>query len=358
MGEIAVGTIDLPYLMADVDRHGNIRFYVRIKGRPKIRLPLPAGGAEFVAAYARATADKSPAVNRTAEGTFRALCLMYYESAAFKGSDLSTQNWRRRALNRICNEKNGGFWPVKDVDAYVVQELRDELAEQPVVANARLKALSALFKWAASKRHVAANPTVGVPRLKYASSGHHTWTLEEIETFRQRHSLGTKARLAMEIMFCTTGRREDAVRLGPQHVRNGQVRFVQAKNEHFDPIDVDIPLRADLAAAIAACPSGHLTFLVTEYGKPFSAAGFGNWFRARCDEAGLKHCSAHGLRKAMATWLADVGASEHEIMSVTGHKTLAEVERYTKKANRKRLAQSAMNRLESGAQGLKIVGNQ
>jgi hypothetical protein len=26
-----------------------------------------------------------------------------------------------------------------------------------------------------------------------------------------------------------------------------------------------------------------MTFLETEYGKPFTAAGFGNWFRDRCD---------------------------------------------------------------------------
>lgn len=34
-----------------------------------------------------------------------------------------------------------------------------------------------------------------------------------------------------------------------------------------------------------------------EYGKPFSKGGFSNWFRERCDEAGLKHCTAHGLRR-------------------------------------------------------------
>jgi len=60
-----------------------------------------------------------------------------------------------------------------------------------------------------------------------------------------------------------------------------------------------------------ATPSGHLTFLITEFGRPFTPAGFGNWFRARCDEAGLHHCS--GLRKACATALAEAGASTHEI---------------------------------------------
>ena len=51
---------------------------------------------------------------------------------------------------------------------------------------------------------------------------------------------------------------------------------------------------------------GVKTFLVTEYGKPFTPAGFGNWFRQRCDEAGLPQCSAHGLRK---TFLPQDGRS-------------------------------------------------
>ena len=71
----------------------------------------------------------------------------------------------------------------------------------------------------------------------------------------------------------------------------------------------------------------HMTFLVTEFGKPYSVAGFGNRFRDWCDQAGLKHCSAHGLRKALATELANNGATAHEIMAVTGHQSLAEVER-------------------------------
>ncbi|MGA0533572.1 tyrosine-type recombinase/integrase [Hansschlegelia sp. KR7-227] len=82
--------------------------------------------------------------------------------------------------------------------------------------------------------------------------------------------------------------------------------------------------------------------------RPFSVAGFENWFRARRDEAGLTHCSAHGLRKAMATRLADEGAAAHEIMAVTGHQSLEEAERYSRAASRSNLATSAMAKLGKG----------
>ena len=57
------------------------------------------------------------------------------------------------------------------------------------------------------------------------------------------------------------------MRLGPQHVRDDRIRYRQAKNEHRNPVDMDIPLHPDLAGAIAATTSGHLSFMVTAYGK-------------------------------------------------------------------------------------------
>ena len=131
------------------------------------------------------------------------------------------------------------------------------------------------------------------------------------------------------------------------HVRNGRVRFTQAKNEHRNPVEIDIPAHPDLLATIAATPSKHLTFLITDYGKPFTPAGFGNAMRDWCDQANLHHCSAHGLRKACATVLAEAGATTHEIAAVTGHQSLEEIERYTRAAERKRLADQAMKKFKA-----------
>jgi integrase len=88
---------------------------------------------------------------------------------------------------------------------------------------------------------------------------------------------------------------------------------------------------------------------MTDFGKAFSAAGVGNWFRRMCVDAGLpKGYSTHGLRKAGATRLADAGCSDHEIMSWGGWKSLSEVQRYTRSANRRKLAQGVVRKLETG----------
>jgi integrase len=274
------------------------------------------------------------------------LCVLYYDSPTFKRLDPATQSWRRRALDAMSERH--GHKPVALMAARHIRMLRDERADQPGAANQRLKALKALFAWACEEKPEFApqNPTWSVRKIKYGSSGHYSWTPEEIAQYRDRHPLGSKARLALDLLVYTGGRREDAVRLGPQHVRNRRIRFRQAKNEHRTPIDIDIPLHPELEATIAAVPSGHLTFLVTEFGRPFTPAGFGNWFRDQCDQANLHHCSAHGLRKATAAALAEAGATAHEIAAVTGHTSLEEIERYTRAARKKRLADSAMARLK------------
>jgi len=76
-----------------------------------------------------------------------------------------------------------------------------------------------------------------------------------------------------------------------------------------------------------------------------SAKGFGAWFRKRCDEAELYHCSAHGLRKANARRAAEIGLSNQSIKSVTGHSTDSEVSRYTAKAEQAAMARDAIDKM-------------
>ena len=107
-----------------------------------------------------------------------------------------------------------------------------------------------------------------------------------------------------------------------------------------------IPVHPELAVVLEATPSDHLTFLTTAKGKPFSAAGFTNWFRDMCNEAGLpKGTSAHGLRKAACRRLAEAGCSANVIAAISGHATLREVQRYTAAADQARMARAAIDKM-------------
>lgn len=182
--------------------------------------------------------------------------------------------------------------------------------------------------------------------VKYKTNGHHSWTVDEVLRFEKRWPLGTKPRLAMMLLYYSAGPREDAVRLDPSHIQNGRLRFQQAKNEHRSPVDIDMPADPRLLEAIEITAHGEETFLETQYGEPFTPIGFGNWFRERCKDADVPG-RAHGLRKAIAARLAESQATSHELMSVTGHKTLEEVERYARAARKPLMADSAMMKLQA-----------
>jgi len=126
------------------------------------------------------------------------------------------------------------------------------------------------------------------------------------------------------------------------------LHYTQHKNRKKKPITLTIPILEDLEEVLAASPLGDLTWLVTTFGNGFTPAGFGNWFRDQCNKAGLRHCSAHGLRKAGATIAADNGASSHTLMSIFGWSTIKQAELYTRSADQKRLAASGMKLIGRG----------
>lgn len=272
----------------------------------------------------------------------RWLVQQYYTSAAFKELKPRTQTVRRGVLNRFCEEH--GDKSSKQLKPKHLRRIRDTMTDRPEAANALLKALRQVFKFAVTYELVDVNPVNDVEYLSAKNKhGFHAWTLDEVEQFEATHSIGTKPRLAMSVLLYTCQRRGDAVRLGRQHARDGWLTFTQQKGDKL----MEIPILAELQRIIDASPTGDLTYLVTAFNKPFTPAGFGNWFRKQCDAAGLPQCSAHGLRKAAAARMAELGCSSHQIMSIGGWETLKEVERYTKAAERKRMAGQVRDLIEN-----------
>jgi integrase len=146
-------------------------------------------------------------------------------------------------------------------------------------------------------RMMRLNPAREVRKIRYATSGFHTWTRAEVRQFEDHHSIGTKPRLALALLLYLGVRRGDAVTLDRQHVKDNWLCFVPRKTRYRRRRMSEKLILPPLADIIERSPTGDLTFLVTEFGRAFTAAGFGNWFRKQCDDAGLPQCSAHGLRR-------------------------------------------------------------
>ena len=333
------------YVNGFIDRHGRPRFYFRRRGFKKIPLPGLPWSPEFMAAYEAALAGQDRieiGAGQTKPGTMRALAVSYYNSAAFRaGLKPNTQATQRALIDPFCREH--GDKSVAGLRREHVIKLMAARAERPGSANALRQALRALMKHAIDIGLRTDDPTRDVKRLRVKSSGHHSWTDAEIERFEARHPIGLRPRLALALLLYTGQRRGDVIRMGRQHIRDGVLHVRQDKTG----VELAIPVHQTLARVLAESSSGQMTFLVTEWGKPFAGTGFSHWFRARCDEAGLPHCSAHGLRKAAARRLAKSGCTQHEISATTGHLSLKEVQRYTQAADQKRLAIAAMAKVKA-----------
>ncbi len=355
-----------PGCVEDRDRHGNIRIYYRARGEPKVRLRAMPWTPEFMDAYEAAKSLAPPITNKGINvGTWRWLCVRYFtECADYFRLDDRTKRARRGILENTFDEpiapgslKLFRDFPLSRMTADAVEVLRDRKLGFPEAANGRVKAIRAVFKWAVRKKGpdgtalVSHNPARDVPYLKSNNpSGYHTWTLEEVRQFEKHHPIGSKARLALALLLFTGQRRSDITRLGRQNMRDGKITFTQFKGRNRKPKRLVLPILPALKQVIDASPCGELTFLVNNLKKPFTDAGFGNKFREWCNQAGLRHCTAHGLRKAGATIAANNGATGHQLMAIFGWSTLKMAEAYTRAADQERLAQAAMHMLSSPEQ--------
>lgn len=352
------------YTHGFVDRHGKPRFYFRRPGFKLVPLPGLPWSPEFMAAYEIALAGQPVeiGIKRVKPGTMRALSVSYFNSVGpipnsecigFQSMKASTQGVYRNIINRLCAEAGKTGIKIGDMPAAALQRehvirLMAARAEKPDSANGLRKALRAMMAHAVAVGVRRDDPTQGIKAIKPKSkTGFHRWTEDEIGQFEARHPVGSKPRLALALGLYTGQARQDVVAMGPQHINSEVLHWTRKKTETTTALELQIPVHPELRRIIGATPSGHLTFLVTEFGKPFAVAGFGNWFRHQCDMANLRHCSFHGLRKAASVRLAEAGCTPHEIASITGHASLKEIVRYTATADRKRLAASAMAKVKS-----------
>jgi integrase len=322
------------------DRYGNRRVRFRRRGVSVYLTGIPWSEdfmRQYAAALEREEGDHAQigTSKRTLPGSFSALCVSYYGSPEFRGLKASTQKVRRNVLERFRSEH--GHRPLKDLQSTHIRHIIGAKASTPEAANNLLKVLRVVLDYGVSEGMIASNPAIHVKRYSSKGEGIHTWTESEVAQFEAYHPIASKARLALALLLYTAQRRGDVVRMGWQHLQDGSITVRQEKTDS----PLLIPVLPELAQALTSVPRTNLMFLMTEHGKPFTSASFGNWFRKRCNEAGLSQCSAHGLRKCAATRLADAGCSLHRIMAVTGHKSMSSVAPYTKRADQARLAREA-----------------
>jgi integrase len=342
----------LKYCVYDPDPNGNDRYYVRKPGQKKIRIRETFEDAEghitpeFMKAYFEALADDKhvpPKIPR--EKTFYWLVDQYYRSPKFKSFDSLTQADKRSVLDRFC--KTAGDLPFAALRREDVEASQEKRRATPAAADKLVKYLRSLFVWAIKKKHATSNPALGVEKI-HDSDGWHTWTDEEVSAYRAHHPIGTKARVALELMLGVGALIFDACRIGRQHEAGGRLEFVawKGRGKRKTRRTISVPILPELVQALASAPTGDMTYLVNDLGRPFTINGLGNKMRDWCNAAGLRQCSAHGLRKASAVMFAENESTAPELCAIFGWSKLETAEIYIREADKRRMTSNAFAKLE------------
>lgn len=346
------------YVTVFTDRHGKKRYRYRRAGYAGGYFKAELGTDEFRAEYAsfeRGKISETAITSKWALGTTGDLITRYVSVPTRLGPSKATQSKVRSILDRFRDEHGHRMvadYQFNHIDTIISRKREKKTdgkrPEGGIEAARKLrKELVRLFDFAEKigMRPLGSNPARMADKIRVAAgertTGFHTWTEQEIAQYRDRHALGTNARLAMELMLWTGQRRVDAIRLGPDDVLHGRVAVAQSKTGK----GLRLSLAPQLQVALDAMTPvpGAASFLLNANGVPFTNAGFGNKMRQWCDEAGLPQCTAHGLRKAMMRRMAELNLANRTLKSVSGHSRDEEVSVYTEAANQARLADEAID---------------
>lgn len=330
----------LPYTETFLTRHGKRMWYFRVGKGKRIKLPGEFNSPEFLEAYRTALASLKSGELLTGR-TVAWLITQYRSSHAYEALAKETKKQFRYQLDRM--KVRIGDAPIQEITPASIAAGRDARALKPSDANKFLKCAVALFRFAVDRQWLASNPAKWIEKLRTPSVGFHTWTEEEAQAFEARWPVGTRERLAFDLLIYTGVRRSDVVRLGRQHARDGEITIITEKSRNMGkPVEVTITILPPLAASIAAAPTGDMNYLVTAKGTAFGKESFGNWFGKACHAAGVPG-SSHGLRKLAAVRMAENGATEAELNAVFGWADgSGESATYIKKASRKKLSRGGI----------------
>jgi integrase len=340
-------TIRFRYVKAYVDRHGKSRYYFRRKGFATVPLPSP-GSPGFSAAYEAANAallTPAAASNRVRflPGSFGWAVEQFMASPAYAARAHNTRVQDKRVFDELRMTFGAGM--LRDLRDRHVKNIRDYFRQKfsTSIADSAVSRVSVLWQFADQHLNIdlGANPTVGITRLHKVLHEHAPWPDDVIAAF-EAHAPG-HLRLAVMLLLYTGQRRSDVVKMRWSQFDGDVIEVAQQKTGEY----VAIPCHHRLKAILAALPRRSEFILTGERGQPYQGGSLSVMVRNQLRAIGIHGYSVHGLRKNAAQALAEAQCSIPEIMAITGHRSPGMAMHYAKRAEKKRLAKSAMDRWEA-----------
>lgn len=332
----SVTTFNLPYVQAFQDRHGVRRYYFRKKRKKRVSLPGLLGSPAFMEAYHVALGGEGEKAPKGGPRCLAALFQSYYRSAGFKNLSSSSQRLYRQVIKPI--EAKDGHRGVADLPDDKARKVIEEIGEDhPGMANLTCSVMRRVFAHAIKLKWRHTNPFKDIE--PYEVGTHHSWTDDEIAAYLKRWALGSRERVAFDLLYYTAQRVGDVAKMKRSHI-SGDVLYVKQQKTGAE---LNIPVHPALRRSLNAYGIHGQNLISRVDGRQMARQTLTLLVKDAAEKAGLSPaCKPHGIRKAVLRQLAEKGASAKVIAALSGHKTLKEIERYTEAASQGLMAVSAI----------------
>jgi integrase len=216
---------------------------------------------------------------------------------------------------------------------------QESLAKKPATANVAVRVASIVFAYAVDVDLVPFNPVARMKKLKIGS--HVRWDIDEVKKIilLDDRKISTATALAWY-----TGQREgDILGMRWKDFSEGYISMTQEKTG----VELAIKAHPDLVAYLNGIRGNEPDdYYIVSGKKKMNSSAFRNMFRRRTDKAGINKVF-HGIRKGVASNLAENGRPISEIAALMGHKSMRMAAYYAEQASGKKLTESAVSNLSS-----------
>jgi integrase len=341
-----MATMRLRYVHSFVDKTGRPRYYFRYRRK---RWPLSGlpGSTEFATHYdalrRQCLAEGPSPPNNIVFGpeTLGSVVEKYIASGDFTSKASATIRAYRGVLDQLKEAYGGGR--ITDLRERHIREIRKRF---PSTSRADLAVMLLGMLWTYAKEKLAMdlsiNPAVDIARLHRRGWSHEPWPERVIEKFEAEARPKPIAQLALALLLYTGQRGSDVVRMKWADYDGTGIAVRQLKTG----TPLWIRCHKKLKAILESAPRPSEFILTSRYGSGYTAGGLRDLISAATAQIGAAGHTAHDLRCNAAIALAEAGCNDHEIMAVTGHRTFKEAQKYTAKANQKKLSGQAIAKWE------------
>lgn len=318
---------------------GRWYYYVRFRGVRIARLPSDPEAPEFFEQYAAAMRKilTQPAPSQIVDGSVQWLIGQYKADPEFTSLADKTRTSYARELDRLAPI---GRFQASEIKRKHIKAIRDKLAATPRTRQLFGQVCSVLFNFGIRELDLEMlNPAAKMRRDGEAES-FASWSVDEMTAFEES-APPVHLMTAYMVGRYTGPRRSDIARLRRNDYNGVTLRIAGNKTNN----EIFVRAHSNLRTYLNGLPKT-LSLIADDLGRPVTPDRLSKDLRAHLDSIGLNHLHLHGLRHTAGKELAEAGCTPHEIAAVLGHETLQMVEHYTKTAAQKRMAQSAVMKLE------------